>query len=83
MKHGPGAGHRGALQLIVREEGDQLVFTLENPGPFKGPRAGSEGIPSLRRQLELTWGHRAALVVEAAGADRTRATLRIPRSESP
>ncbi|MDP1826794.1 MAG: histidine kinase [Archangium sp.] len=83
MKHGPGAGHRGALQLAVREEPGQLVFTLENPGPFRGPREGSEGLPSLRRQLELTYGGRAALVVEAAGEGRTRATLRIPTVETP
>ena len=78
MKHGPGAGHRGALQLTVREEGSQFLFVLENPGAFRGPREGSEGLPSLRRQLELTYGGRAAIVVEAAGASRTRATLRIP-----
>ena len=78
MKHGPGAGHRGALQLTVREEAGQLLFVLENPGAFRGPREGSEGLPSLRRQLELTYGGRAAIVVEAAGASRTRATLRVP-----
>ena len=78
MKHGPGAGHRGALQLTLRAEPGQLVFVLENPGAFRGPREGSEGLPSLRRQLELTYGSRAALRVEAAGEGRTRATLRIP-----
>jgi LytS/YehU family sensor histidine kinase len=83
MKHGPGAGHRGPVQLTVQEEAGQLVFVLENPGPFRGPREGSEGIPSLRRQLELTYGGRAALVVGAAGEGRTRATLRIPTLETP
>lgn len=78
MKHGPGAGHRGEVMMSVREEANQLVFTLENPGPFKGPREGSEGLPSLRRQLELTWGKAASLDVSAHGADRTRATLRVP-----
>jgi len=81
MKHGPGAGHRGVVQLTVRVEANELVFVLENQGPFKGPRAGSEGLPSLHRQLELTYGRRAVLAVEAAGVDRTRATLRIPTSE--
>ena len=78
MKHGPGAGHRGALELTLRVVPGQLVFVLENPGAFRGPREGSEGLPSLRRQLELTYGGRAALIVEAAGEARTRATLRIP-----
>ncbi len=82
MKHGPGAGHRGLVQLSVGTEPGQLVIVLENPGPFRGPRAGSEGLPSLRRQLELTWGGSAALIVEAAGETRTRATLRIPRTET-
>ncbi|PZR09644.1 MAG: sensor histidine kinase [Archangium gephyra] len=82
VKHGPGAGHRGELALSVTEERDDVVITLENPGPYKGPRAGSEGLPTLRRQLELTWGRRASLVVESAGSDRTRAELRLPRSPS-
>jgi hypothetical protein len=81
VKHGPGAGHRGELRMALRLEGDELVFTLENPGPFKGPRAGSQGLPSLRKQLELTFGARATLTVEAVGADRTRATLRMPTTE--
>ncbi len=82
MKHGPGAGHRGEVTLSVTTEGDEVVIALENPGPYRGPREGSEGLPTLRRQLELTWGRRASLHVEAAGPERTRATLRLPRSTS-
>ncbi len=78
VKHGPSAGHRGELTLTAREEAGQLVVTLENPGPYNGPRKGSEGLPSLRRQLELAFGRDASLDVSAAGADRTRATLRLP-----
>lgn len=83
MKHGPGAGHRGVVQLNVREAEGQLLIVLENPGPFLGPRTGSEGLPSLRRQLELTYGGRSTLVVEGTGETRTRATLRIPTTEQP
>ena len=82
MKHGPGAGHRGVVQLRLTEAPNAIDFVLENPGPFKGPRQGSQGLPSLQRQLELTFGHRARLTVEAAGADRTRATLQLPRTEN-
>lgn len=82
MKHGPGAGHRGLIQLSVRQEPTHLVLMLENPGPFRGPRAGSQGLPSLRRQLELTWGSRAELTVAAVEPERTRATLRIPVLET-
>jgi hypothetical protein len=78
VKHGPGVGHRGLLTLSVAPVGSQLEVVIENPGPFKGPRDGSEGLPSLQRQLELTWGREASLTVEAAGSDRTRATLRFP-----
>lgn len=78
VKHGPGRGHRGPMQLSVRVDGGALVCVLENPGPFGGPRAGSEGLPSLQKQLALTYGDRASLTVAAAGEARTRATLRIP-----
>ncbi|MFZ5444898.1 MAG: sensor histidine kinase [Myxococcota bacterium] len=78
VKHGPGAGHRGALALSVRLSGGALVVSLENPGPFRGPREGSQGLPTLRRQLELAFGRDASVEVEAVGAERTRATLRVP-----
>lgn len=82
VKHGPSAGHRGEVKLSVTEEKNDVVITLENPGPYKGPREGSQGLPTLRRQLELTWGRRASLNVDGAGSERTRAELRIPRSTS-
>jgi signal transduction histidine kinase len=78
VKHGPGIGHRGPITLSIREAGGRLEFVLENPGPFKGPREGSEGLPSLEKQLALMWGKDASLTVEGAGADRTRATLKFP-----
>ncbi|MFO0598493.1 MAG: histidine kinase [Myxococcaceae bacterium] len=78
VKHGPGAGHRGVINLSVDEKAGQLEVVLENPGPFKGPREGSEGLPTLQRQLELAYGKAASLTVEAQGTDRTRATLVVP-----
>ncbi len=83
VKHGPAAGHRGVLSLAVATQGDRVLVTLENPGPWKGPRAGSEGLPSLRRQLELTFGAEASLQLEAVGDARTRATLTFPRRSPP
>lgn len=77
MKHGPGAGHRGLVQLKVTRSGAKVVVTVENPGTFKGPRAGSQGLPGLTRQLELTWGRDASLEVHAVG-DRTRAAMKFP-----
>lgn len=78
VKHGPAAGHRGELSLAVTVAGERVTVTLENPGPWRGPRPGSEGLPSLRRQLELTFGPEASLEVAAAGEARTRATLTLP-----
>lgn len=82
VKHGPGKGHRGPLKLSLRREGEALVFTLDNPGPYAGPREGSQGLPTLHKQLSLTYGAGASLTVEAAGEARTRATLRIPATEA-
>lgn len=82
VKHGPSAGHRGELTLRIVEEKNEVVITLENPGPYRGPREGSQGIPTLRRQLELAWGRRASLNLEGVSGDRTRVELRIPRSTS-
>lgn len=82
VKHGPGAGHRGVVRFSITDANGTLTFVLENPGPFKGPREGSEGLPSLRKQLELTWGKAASLVVEGVGSERTRATMKIPTTQS-
>jgi signal transduction histidine kinase len=78
VKHGPGAGHRGVIRLSLRMVGETLVFELENPGPYKGPRAGSQGLPTLRRQLELSFGAQASLELGSVDGERTRATLRLP-----
>lgn len=79
MKHGPEAGHRGVLQLRLRLAGDSLVFELENAGPFKGAREGSNGLPTLQRRLEQLYGPRATLRVgPAADSKRTLAVLSVP-----
>jgi signal transduction histidine kinase len=79
VKHGPAAGHRGVLRLVARLDGDALELTVENPGPYRGPREGSEGLPTLRRQLELAYGAQAKLTLDELPGPRTRATLRLPR----
>ncbi len=78
VKHGPGAGHRGAIVLSVEAEPGGARLTLENPGPYQGPRDGSHGLPTLEWQLALVFGRRATLAVGAAGDGATRATLWIP-----
>jgi hypothetical protein len=79
VKHGPAKGHRGLMQLEVSVTGPTLTVTLENPGPWGGPRAGSHGLPTLERQLALTTDGRGTLTVGPAPTpERTRATLTLP-----
>lgn len=80
IKHGPSAGHRGAVELKVSEDSTGIAVTLENPGAFKGPRAGSDGLPTLQRRLLLHYEGRARLDVGAAiDPTRTRAQLWLPK----
>jgi hypothetical protein len=81
VKHGPGAGHRGHISLSVAVEPKQLHVTLENPGPYRGPRDGSAGLPTLQRQLAIIYGEGARFTIGAAGETRTRAELWIPLQE--
>jgi two-component system sensor histidine kinase AlgZ len=76
-KHGPCAGHRGDIALAVRGEPGRVVVTLENPGPYAGPRPGSSGLPDLERRLAHAYSGAAELRIGARG-DRTRAELRLP-----
>jgi LytS/YehU family sensor histidine kinase len=80
MKHGPSAGHRGRVTLEVTEEPTGVRMAIENPGAFTGPRAGSDGLPTLQRRLLLHYEGRATLSVAAAADDssRTRAELWVP-----
>lgn len=78
VKHGPGAGHRGRIDVAVTHEGAALTVRIENPGPFAGRRDGGSGLPTLERQLQVTYGSRARLWVSAAEGERTRATLVLP-----
>ena len=78
MKHGPGAGHRGLLRLEVTASPTWVTVTLENPGPFKGRRAGSDGLPTLEKHLTLAFGSRARFDIATVSPARTRATLTFP-----
>ena len=89
MKHGPGAGHRGRVELAVRVDAATLVIDVVNPGAYRGPRAGGSGLPMVERRLALAYGGRASFAIGpdgsgagGAGGDaaRTRATLRVPRT---
>jgi two-component system sensor histidine kinase AlgZ len=80
IKHGPASGHRGVVRVAVVEpaDGKRLLITIENPGPYAGPRKGSEGVPTIERRLELAYGDAATLRVSGVG-ERTRVDLQLPR----
>ena len=82
IKHGPAAGHRGEVRLCVHEDADGLRLVLENPGPYRGPRDGGQGVALTQRRARAFFGDRAEVTLQAipgdARAERTRATLRLP-----
>jgi two-component system, LytTR family, sensor histidine kinase AlgZ len=78
VKHGPAKGHRGLVQLSVAATADGVVIAVENPGTYGGPRAGSDGLPTLEKQLALATNGRARFSIGPAGDARTRATLTFP-----
>ena len=41
VKHGPAAGHRGAITLAIPSDQDSANLTPDNPGPHPGPHADS------------------------------------------
>jgi hypothetical protein len=66
VKHGP-AGHRGEIAVRVRSDGELVIFSLENPGAYRGARAGSEGLPIVERRLAVAYGNTVSLDIAAAG----------------
>lgn len=79
VKHGPARGHRGRIVVTTRHEGGRVIVTVENPGPYGGPREGSHGLPTLERRIALSYGGGARLSVRGEG-ERTIATLEVPES---
>jgi hypothetical protein len=77
VKHGPGAGHRGEIGLEVSRQDDRLRIVLTNPGVYRGPRPGSEGLPTVAKRLQLAYEGAARLHIGAAGA-QTRVELELP-----
>ncbi|HEY8208157.1 MAG TPA: histidine kinase [Myxococcaceae bacterium] len=77
MKHGPGAGHTGAVRFSLRSAAAGVTLELTNPGPFRGPREGGSGLPTLQRRLTMAYGTAATLAVADEGG-RTRVRLELP-----
>jgi two-component system, LytTR family, sensor histidine kinase AlgZ len=77
VKHGPSAGHRGVIRIAIAD-GDPLVVSIENPGPYGGPRPGSEGLPTVESRIRLGYDGGARLRIGAEGG-RTRVAIELPR----
>jgi hypothetical protein len=77
VKHGPSAGHRGEIALTIEQKTDRVCVVLDNPGAYRGPRAGSDGLPTVEKRLQLAYDGAARLRIAAAG-DRTRVELELP-----
>ena len=76
VKHGPRAGHRGALEIQIRRTRDGVRCEVENPGSFSPVRAGrGRGLATLRTRLALAYGRGARFSIAPVGSDRTRAIL--------
>lgn len=78
ITHGPLAGHRGTVRLEVRHAEAHVHLTLSNPGPYRGPRPGSDGVPMLVRRLSLSYG--TAGTFEISGEGPTTARLSLPKA---
>ena len=78
MKHGPLAKNRGPIGLTVETKGDLVIVTIENPGTWRGPRDGGNGLPIVRKRLGLAYGDRASLAIASTDDDRTRAVIALP-----
>ena len=57
-------------------KGRGVVVEIENPGPFKGPRPGGEGLGLVEKRLAHAYGDAAALTIFAhEGSTRARIVL--------
>ncbi len=88
MKHGPAAGNRGDVILRVKEDGEHIVIEVENPGQYKGRRAGGTGVEIVEKRLRLSYGSRAKVTIEGIEggpgepAPRTLARITLPRTQT-
>jgi len=82
VKHGPAAGHRGVIHVRVHAKNGALRVELENPGQYRGPREGSDGLPLVERRLAAAYGSQGRLVIGSlpGSGDRTLVTITIPSS---
>jgi len=77
VKHGPAKGHRGSVRVAACRQGERVTISIESPGPYGGPRPGSDGLPTVERRLRLAYGTLASLTIGPHGSV-TLASLVLP-----
>jgi two-component system, LytTR family, sensor histidine kinase AlgZ len=82
MKHGPEAGHRGEVALLVGRTGaaehEGCLVYLSNPGSYLGRRRQGEGIAHVEERLKLAYGQKASLEITTERSERTAARVHLP-----
>ncbi len=79
MKHGPLARHKGEVVLRVTLVREMVRIELSNPGAFKGPREGGNGLAIVKKRLALTFTTGASFMIQGEGDDRTHAVVVVPK----
>ncbi|TVQ90446.1 MAG: sensor histidine kinase [Deltaproteobacteria bacterium] len=79
VKHGPGAGHEGSIEIEVRPLDHGAVIEVSNPGPYAGRREGGQGLELVERRLALLGSGSSRLAMRGAEG-RTYATLTLEES---
>ena len=82
VKHGPAAGHRGAMRFSVTTTADALRIVVANPGPFRGRRPGGEGLAMVERRLALLYDTARFDIAEQDGHTRAEVLIPLPSQES-
>jgi LytS/YehU family sensor histidine kinase len=84
VKHGPAAGHAGAIALEVKVlPGDgTLIISLQSPGPYRGRRPGGTGLEMVEKRLALAYDGHAMLRI-AAVDDTTVVEVVLPLAIAP
>lgn len=78
MKHGPLARHKGVVRLAIdTTRAGSVALRISNPGAYKGPRDGGNGLPIVEKRLALAYGGAASFTIIADG-ERTSAEVRLP-----
>jgi two-component system sensor histidine kinase AlgZ len=71
------------IRLTSPATADGATVTLDNPGPYRGPRDGSEGLPTVHKRLALAYPARRHPHPRRHREHGTRATLRLPPPAPP